>query len=242
MLKHKFILSVAIIATFISGTFGSVFAIDHKVKRQGTFKVRIENISDKDGIVAQDGSKYPFALSPGFYTLSNNKMDLFRDGKKASDALEAQAEDGNPELLVKKFLPIVSSVGLGIFNKPVGADMPSPILPDGAYEFTFNATEGMKLNLVAMYGQSNDLFYAPIKAIELFDAQGNPVNGDITGDFQLWDAGTELNQAPGIGPDQAPRQKMKNEGAAENGVVHIVKDGFPYPNTKEVLRITITAN
>ena len=241
MLKHKFILSVAIIATFISGTFGSVFAIDHKVKRQGTFKVRIENISDKDGIVAQDGSKYPFALSPGFYTLSNNKMDLFRDGKKASDALEAQAEDGNPELFEKKFLTVLGGLYIGVFNKPVGADKPAPIFSGGAFEFEFTATEGMKLDMTTMYGQSNDLFYGPKQAIDLFDAEGKGISGDLTDKFLLWDAGTEINQAPGLGADQAPRQKAPNTGANENGVVHLVNDGFSYPNTKEVLRITITA-
>ena len=241
MLKQKFIAVAALAATMILGTQASTFAFGGKTKKQARFKVRIENISNKDGLAAADGSRYPFAVSPGVYLLSDNKVSLFKDGKKASEALEAQAEDGNPELLAKKFLPIVSSVGLDIFNKPVGADKPSPILPDGAFEFVFNATEGMKLNLVAMYGQSNDLFYAPAQAIELFDKDGNALTGDITGDFQLWDAGTEVNQAPGIGPDQAPRQKAPHTGARENGVVHLVKDGFSYPNTKDVLRVTITA-
>jgi len=57
----------------------------------------------------------------------------------------------------------------------------------------------------------------------------------------LWDAGTEANQAPGIGSDQAPRQKGPHTGVRENGVVHMVNDGFTYPNTKDVLRITISA-
>ncbi len=34
---------------------------------------------------------------------------------------------------------------------------------------------------------------------------------------------------------------MKNSGAAENGVVHLVNDGFSYPNIKDVLRITIVS-
>jgi hypothetical protein len=50
-----------------------------------------------------------------------------------------------------------------------------------------------------------------------------------------------VNQAPGIGDEQAPRQKMANTGNAENGKVGIVKDAFQYPNTGEVLRVTITA-
>lgn len=240
MLKHKFILSVAIAATFISVSVGSVFA-------KSTFKVRVENISNKDGLAAQDSSKYPFALSPGVFVVSSKKAEFFEEGKKASAALESQAEDGNPELLAKMFPSITDSVMTGIFNVPVssgmlmeGVNMASPILPGAAFEFTFDAVEGMKLNMAMMYGQSNDLFYAPSKPINLFVGD-KAVSGDITDKFLLWDAGTEVNQAPGLGSDQGPRQKGRNTGAAENGVVRLVKDGFSYPNTKEVLRITITA-
>ena len=130
---------------------------------------------------------------------------------------------------------------MGIFNTPVGADKPGPLLPGGVYEFSFDGTEGMKFNLIAMYGQSNDLFYSPKAALDLFDKHGNPLGGDITDKLLLWDAGTEINQAPGIGDEQAPRQKMANTGKTENGVVHLVKDGFTYPNTNDVLRVTITA-
>lgn len=241
MLKQKFILSVAVFATFISGMVANTFAIGVKGKRSATFKVRIENISDKGGLTAKDGSKYPFAVSPGFYVASDADVGLFKVGKKASPALRSLAEEGDPTLLTG-FISSQSFTGhSGIFNQPVGATMAAPILPDGAFEFTFDATQGMKLNLTAMFGQSNDLFYAPSTPIELFDKSGNPVTGDVTGTFQLWDAGTEVNEAPGIGPDQAPRQKMKGQGTPEKSVVHLVKDGFSYPNTKDVLHITITA-
>jgi hypothetical protein len=43
----------------------------------------------------------------------------------------------------------------------------------------------------------------------------------------LGDAGTEVNQEPGTGPDQAPRQKAPNIGMAENGVVRSVQDQLP---------------
>jgi hypothetical protein len=239
MYKQKLITAAAIAATFVL-SFNAI-AFDGKDKRQAGFKVRIENTSDKGGLTAQDGSRYPFAVSPGIYVVTKNNTDFFKVGKKASSALETQAEDGDPGLFSAS-LPAVEGISrTGIFNTPVGGGMPSPLLPGGVFEFTFNASVGMKLNLVAMFGQSNDLFYAPEKAISLFDAQGNPVTGDITQSFQLWDAGTEVNQAPGIGPDQAPRQKARNTGAAEKGVVRLVNDGFTYPVTKDVLRITITA-
>jgi len=98
----------------------------------------------------------------------------------------------------------------------------------------------MKLQLAMMFGQSNDLFYAPDEGIALFDAKGQTVSGDLTSKFILWDAGTEVNQEPGIGPDQAPRQKAANTGQDEHGIVRPVEDGFKYPATSDVLRITIT--
>lgn len=240
MLKHKIIAAAAIAAIFTLNFPTDTFGFGAKPKKQVAFKVRIENISDKDGITADDGSKYPFAVSPGSYAATNGKLDYFRTGKKATKGLEAQAEDGDPSLLIKE----VQSQGVpgyyGIFDQPIGAETASPILHDGAFEFTFNATRGMSLNVIAMFGQSNDLFYAPSQAIDLFDAAGNPITGDVTSKFELWDAGTEVNQAPGVGADQGPRQSMKNVGAAENSVVRIVRDGFKYPDTKDVLRITIT--
>ena len=60
--------------------------------------------------------------------------------------------------------------------------------------------------------------------------------------ISLWDAGTEVNQEPGLGPDQAPRQKAPNTGASERKPVQLVKDvkdGFTYPKVSEVLRVTI---
>ena len=234
-MKQKFMFGLIALAALVLGMQTSAFA----AKRTATFKVLIENISNSDGLAAADGSIYPFALSPGMFVVTNDKMNFFKAGKKANDALEALAEDGNPELLSKNLLTVIGSSRMGIFNMPVGTDKAAPILPGGSYEFTFTAEEGQKLNFITMYGQSNDLFYAPEKAIDLF-TKGEAVSGDITAKLMLWDAGTEVNQAPGIGSEQAPRQKAANTGATEKGVVGTVKDGFSYPNTKDVLRVTIT--
>lgn len=239
MLKQNVLVTFAFVLTLMLGFQANTLAFGTNRKIEAKFKVRIENISGAEGLAANNGSKYPFAVSPGMFVVTNKKMELFKLGKKASKGLEAQAEDGNPEILSKSFLTKVDSLYEGIFNIPVGADKPAPILPGGAFEFEFTASEGMKLNLVAMYGQSNDLFYAPESAIDLF-INGEAINGDITDKLMLWDAGTEINQAPGLGADQAPRQKTANSGAAENGVVHLVKDGFSYPNTKDVLKVTVT--
>jgi hypothetical protein len=235
MLKQKFMIGFAVVAALVLGMQVGVFA----KKKTAVFKVRIENISNPDGLAAADGSKYPFALSPGMFIVTNDKTNFFEVGRKASAGLEAQAEDGNPDVLSKSLLTVTGSTEMGIFNLPVGTDKAAPILPGGAYEFTFNAQEGQKLSFITMYGQSNDLFYAPEKAIDLF-VKGKALSGDITDRLVLWDAGTEVNQAPGIGDTQAPRQKAANTGADEKEVVRVVKDGFSYPGTKDVLKVTIT--
>lgn len=238
MLRTRSLLSVAAIATLLFST--SAFAFAGSKKKQATFKVRIENIAASE-LESADGAKYPFALSPGLFIVNHKKQYFFSEGKRANLALELQAEDGNPESLFKKLRTKVGGIYMGVFNTPVGAEKPGPLLPGGSYEFSFKAEEGTRLNLIAMFGQSNDLFYSPKSAVDLFDKDGNPLSGDITSSLLLWDAGTEINQAPGIGDEQAPRQKMANTGKAENGVVGLVKDGFSYPETKNVLRVTIVS-
>lgn len=203
------------------------------------FTVRIENISDNDGQTASDGSKWPFALSPGMWVALDRDVTLFKEGKPArGNGLEAQAEDGNPEWLIRLF-ELERHMGHGAFNTPVGAAAPGPILPGGAYEFTVMARPGMRLALITMFGQSNDWFYAPEKGIELFDKSGLPIAGDITSRFSLYDAGTEKDEEPGVGTDQAPRQKAPNTGAAQKGVVRKATGSAFFTRTEQLLRITI---
>ena len=209
--------------------------------REATFKVRIENISSPEGQTAADGSRWPFALSPGLYVVNEKGAVLFREGRRAGAGLEAQAEDGNPEALVKSFESMNHDAGRhGIFNTPAGAGAPGLIGPGAAYEFTITAARRTKLTLVTMFGQSNDYFYATGEPVKLFDSAGEPLSGDITSRFALYDAGTEVNQEAGVGADQAPRQKMPNTGAAEGGVVRRAKGDQFYSKTGQLFRVTVT--
>jgi hypothetical protein len=92
-----------------------------------------------------------------------------------------------------------------------------------------------------MFGQSNDWFYAPdTNGIALFDAKGMPISGDVTDKLVLWNAGTEVDEEVGIGPNQGPRQKGVNTGADEHGVVRRVKDAR-WAKNAQFFRVTITA-
>jgi len=206
------------------------------------FTVRVENISDPAGMTASNGATFPFALSPGMFVLSAKNAALFTEGKPArANGLEMQAEDGDPSGLVKSLEAMHHASNLhGVFNTPVGAMSAGPIRPGDSFAYSFTAMPGMKLFSTMMFGQSNDWFYSPdANGIALFDAKGMPVNGDITNRFILWNAGTEVDEEIGIGPNQGPRQKGPNTGADEHGVVRRVEDAR-WANNAQFFRVTIT--
>ena len=238
--------SIAIGLALIGACYLAQFTTAFATRKAGPtkFTVKVENISNPEGLAASNGTKFPFALSPGMFVLSTKNAPLFTEGKAApANGLEMQAEDGDPAGLVKSLVAMHHASNLhGVFNTPVGAMGAGPIRPGDSYEYSFTGMPGMKLFTTMMFGQSNDWFYAPdAKGISLFDAKGNPVSGDVTDKLILWNAGTEVDEEIGIGPNQGPRQKGPNTGATENGVVRRVQDArFTEKNT-EFFRVTITA-
>lgn len=206
------------------------------------FKVKIENISTKDEFTATNGTKWSLGFSPGVWLIQDKTNLLFTPGQRdRGEGIEAQAEDGKPDQLLQSSKNKAGVLASGSFNTPVGSLKPGPITPGQSYEFTVTAKPGQTLELTTMFGQSNDWFYAPEgTGISLFDTQGKPISGDATSQMKLWNAGTEVDQEPGIGSTQGPRQKADNTGPAENGMVQVVDRKFAYPATDKVMRITIT--
>jgi len=87
--------------------------------------------------------------------------------------------------------PLVES---GTFQ---GMDSPL-IMPGQSVTIKFSAAKGEALSFVAMYGASNDLFFAPDNpGIQVYDAEGKPIEGDVSTQVKLWDNGTRINQKPG---------------------------------------------
>ena len=241
-MKHR---KLAIGLALLTACYVSQFTVAVATRKvEATkFTVRVENISNPEGMTASNGQKFPFALSPGMFVLSEKSAALFTEGKPVrKNGLEMQAEDGDPSGLLASFVAMHHSSNLhGVFNTPVGAMASGPIRPGDSYEFTVTAAPGMKLFMTQMFGQSNDWFYAPgANGIALFDAKGAPVSGDITNQFYLWDAGTEKDEEIGIGPNQGPRQKGPNTGEDEHGVVYRVNDARWTAKNSQFFRITIT--
>ena len=195
-----------------------------------------------DALDAVTGITVP--LSPGAFAVHTDAVQLYTVGQTASAGLEAIAEDGNPGILVADVTGVDGVRRVEVFNTPDGAAAPGPIGPGGSYSFTFDAAPGDRLSLATMYIQSNDFFYGfDTAGLALFDDAGIPVSGNVTGQVLLFDAGTEMDEEPGIGLNQAIRQSGPNTGADENGTIVRVNgadDGYTYPATSDIIRITIT--
>lgn len=202
------------------------------------FKVRIENVSG--------ASAAPTPISPGVWALHSASDPLFSEGKKdRGEGLERIAEDGNPSALAAALASNSTIASSGVYDTPVGATAKGPALPDGAFELEITATPAAgKLSFASMFGQSNDVFIAPSGAgIDLFDASGKPLpSREVTASVGLWDVGSEHDQPPRMGPDQAPRQPAPDTGAAEGVVDKFTSGTRGLPIGRGVVDVSVTAS
>ncbi|RKH44135.1 spondin domain-containing protein [Corallococcus sicarius] len=100
----------------------------------------------------------------------------------------------------------------GMFNTKLSGTAPGPLAPGDVYEFSFTAGTNHRLSFVSMFGQSNDWFFGTDpKGIALY-SNGQPLSGDITSQVLLWDAGTEVDEEPGVGPHTGPKQASSTDG------------------------------
>jgi hypothetical protein len=190
------------------------------------FTVVIRNVATQQTLKFPDGMTSAAPIAPGIYAVMEDGAKLFLPGKPASGSgLEQLAEDGDAQALLSAIMRMngVRAAGLFVPGQP----------------FTIKAMPGDRLAFASMFVQSNDKFYAPDpQGVDLFDGV-TPAAGDFTAKVMLWDGGTEKDEPPGAGPNQAPRQKAANTGLEESGVVRAADDGFIYPATADVIQFTV---
>ncbi|MCG8473528.1 MAG: spondin domain-containing protein [Desulfobacterales bacterium] len=194
------------------------------------FTVTIENISDSSAI--------PTPLAPGVWAVHTSPYVLYKaTHPDMGMGLEPLAEDGMPNSLYAHVMTMKNVGAAGIFDTPSDMDKPGPLMPGASYSFTVMGMPGDRLSFATMFVQSNDLFFGTMdQGVPLFRGE-TPISGDYTPQVMLWDAGTEINEAPGKGMYQAPRQMGPGMGAPEHGNVRLITDG--YPPSREMIRITI---
>jgi hypothetical protein len=183
-------------------------------------------------------------VSPGVYAVAPaSKEPIFSDGAPdRGKGLEGIAEDGDPKALAASLAKEKLATG-GAFDTPVGKSKPGPAMPGEAYVVSFRAKPGDALSFATMYGPSNDAFFAPAPSgIPLFDEMGKPMHCDLTSYVVLWDAGTEANEEPGVGPHQPPQQRHPNDGPPDPvDQVRTIEqaDDYDYGAVPSLVRVTI---
>lgn len=205
------------------------------------FTIRVENITRGETLKLSTGGKAPFVLAPVLWVVhTGNANPLFAGGQpEMMKGLEQLAEEGNTDPLAKSLSGSIGVVSVGAHARPQGDLVGGPLTPGKSYEFSLKAVPGQYLSLAAMFGQSNDWFYSNDRPIGLFNG-GKPVSGDMTAQLSLWDAGTEVDEEPGLGPNQAPRQKAANSGTAERQSVAHVAGKWAPPSVGSLIRVIVT--
>src|SRR5688572_10279459 len=99
MKRRKLAIALALLTVCYVTQF--TVAVATRKNEPTRFTVLVENISKPEGMTASNGEKFPFALSPGMFVLSEKSAPLFSEGKTVrKNGLEMQAEDGDPAGLV----------------------------------------------------------------------------------------------------------------------------------------------
>jgi len=133
------------------------------------------------------------------------------------------------------------------FNTPSNSTDPGPIPVSGVYyEIDFQARPGSRLSFLSMLANSNDWFFAPGQnGLNLFDAAGAPVTGDITSEVRLYDAGTEEEDPTTIAtvPDGGTTGSPDDDNTVrtqETDVTRYLRAELSYSSGSFTLRLTRT--
>ena len=213
-----------------------LFAEGEAERGNGIEEIAEDGITNAFEDYAEANTGLIVPLSPGAWAVhSAGTRPLFEDGQSDyGDGLEAIAEDGDPSALVAALSSAPGVSSSGAFGS-------APIGPGGSYQFTFTAEPGDYLSWATMFVQSNDWIYTfDEEGVALFN--GNiPASGDLTSLVRLYDTGTEEDQYPGSGEDQAIRQSGPDTGAADpdSGVREITSPEDIIPDANETIRVTI---
>jgi hypothetical protein len=206
---------------------------------QGLERIAEDGAPDALGKALAALSGFHTPLSPGVFAVHSAGTPLFTPGQPDFDqGLERIAEDGDANQLGASLEANAEELGLtahGVFDTPRGAEQPGPAMPGEAYSFEVNAIAGSdRLSFATMFGMSNDWFFAT-------SSEGLVIEPcDVTTEVVLYDAGTEIDQEPAIGPFTAPQQDKPDTGPADPEPLVRAVDRIRYPVPASLhVRVTI---
>jgi len=209
-----------------------------------SFTVTIQNVSTTSTLQVGALPDRTVPLSPGVWAVYESGS-MFEADHEANLATERQAEEGMPDMKHNDLTTADWVEDNGQFASSGGAD--GQIIGAGeSVSFTFDAEPGDHLQIMTMFGQSNDWFYAfNGGGLDLFNGD-DPISGDVTSQIALYDAGTELDELPGFGLTQ----KVDHPASIEVGLsdpVDAIKvatsrhTNFIIPATNSVIRVSVVS-
>ncbi|MFO7564869.1 MAG: spondin domain-containing protein [Enhygromyxa sp.] len=181
-------------------------------------------------------------LSGVVWAVHDGEVGLFATGSQASAGLERLVEDGRPQLLLEQLEQLEDA---GEIERHGLAPADGAVIEPGAtVEFRFHASPGAHLDFVTGYLAANDKFVAGRSTgVPLFDERGEPRTGELDWALGLFDAGTEVDEPPGLGANQFERQSRRNGGGPdENGLVREVHGewmGTTYPRAEQIVSVRV---
>lgn len=222
-------------------TDGPLFTSGEPDRGNGLEDIAEDGVASVLGDYVAERTGLTTAVSPGVWAVHTMPNPFFESGMPdRGDGLEAIAEDGSPGDLAMALEDQMGIASSGAITTPMGASDPAPLMPGDKYEFTIMAMPGDELSIANMFVPSNDILFSNGMGIALWDEDAMPISGDITENFALWDAGTEMNQPPGNGLDQVQLQSGSNVGPADDDdEVRPLSDDFTYPDIADIYKVTI---
>jgi hypothetical protein len=177
-------------------------------------------------------------LSAVVWAVDDGDGGLFAMGSGASAGLEDLVEDDRPELLLEQLGEESEFEQWGLVEGEA-----SVIEPGATVEIRFMAEPGDHFSFVTGYLAANDKFIGAAQmGIPLFDENGAPRIGELDWAIGLFDAGTEIDETPGLGPNQFERQPMRGAGLDEGELVREIHgewNGWEYPSADQIVDVTI---
>lgn len=250
-------------ATLALATMGLVRAIFAQGAMAGSaataltrFTVTVEDLSTASTLKLSKGGAMSVPLSAVAWAVHTGGNPMFTPGQiEPGIGLKGLAEAG----MAREFAANLGRVP-GVRSHGACDDAPAAPMKGGGMkapasmcrmltagdrsQFTIEARPGDKLSLAAMLGPSNDgLVASGAAGIALFDAGGRPLAGNVTAQMSLWDAGTEVNEEPGLGPNQGVNQQAPNAGDPERRPVRAMADvefGRLWPPAGRIVRVTLS--
>ena len=198
-----------------------------------------------------EGTAYEFTISGGAAAMTDDATALFEMGTAASAGLESLAEDGDATTLITELE--------GATTGEVVAVDPIPVDDLETITLTGPTAANPVFHFAAMIVPSNDTFIATGPGgVNLFNdadelLSETEIEDAILAALNVYDAGTEQNQAAARGRDMAGPglQSGPNVGENEgNGNVRIVTPGangalnnepvWEYPRLDQMIRVTVS--